>query len=510
MKNKVLAVTAVIAAGIIGAAIFAGSSTNAYAFKSSDDGKIHSGVFAGEIDLSGMTEEEAERAVSQYVEGLKSTEITLNAVGGNSVSVQAGTLGLAWDNKEIIEEAAGLGREGNVVQRYKQLKDLEHENKVYDIALSFNEGAVSSVVEEQCAVFNQEAVDASLKKTGNGFEVISGQNGLVVDVAASAKAVKQYLDSQWTKQPNDSVDLVVQVDEPRGKAEDLQEVKDVLGTFTTSYKTSASGRSANVKNGCDLINGTLLYPGEQMSVYEKVSPFTEANGYYMAGSYSNGLVVESLGGGICQVSSTLYNAVIRAEMQVDERYNHSMVVSYVDLSADAAISGTSKDFKFTNTSDYPIYIEGYTTESKNITFTIYGKETRDSNRKIEFESEMVERIDPVGERCVADGSKPVGSVSVQSPHIGYKAKYWKIVKVDGVETERTQLNSSSYIAAPKTATIGTAGDVTGTMSAAIATQSIDYCKAIAASLVQAAADAQAIEAANAAAAAAAADAAAGN
>ena len=123
---------------------------------------------------------------------------------------------------------------------------------------------------------------------------------------------------------------------------------------------------------------------------------------------------------------------------------------------------------------------------------------------------MVERIDPVGERCVADGSKPVGSVSVQSPHIGYKAKYWKIVKVDGVETERTQLNSSSYIAAPKTATIGTAGDVTGTMSAAIATQSIDYCKAIAASLVQAAADAQAIEAANAAAAAAAADAAAGN
>ena len=108
MKNKVLAVTAVIAAGIIGAAIFAGSSTNAYAFKASDDGKIHSGVFAGEIDLSGMTEEEAERAVSQYVEGLKSTEITLNAVGGNSVSVQAGTLGLVWDNKEIIEEAAAV------------------------------------------------------------------------------------------------------------------------------------------------------------------------------------------------------------------------------------------------------------------------------------------------------------------------------------------------------------------------------------------------------------------
>lgn len=510
MKKKGLLVTGIVAAGVVCAGIFTCASTNAYAFKASDDGKIHSGVFAGDIDLSGMTEEEAERAVSQYVESLKNTEITLNAVGGNAVSVTAGTLGLTWNNKEIIEEAAGLGREGNVVQRYKQLKDLEHENKRYDISLSFNEGAISSVVEEKCSAFNQEAVDAALKKVDGGFEVIPGQDGLVVDVASSAKAVQEYLNTQWTKQPNDTVDLVVQVDAPRGKTEDLQQVKDVLGTFTTSFKTSASGRSANVRNGCELINGTLLYPGEQLSVYEKVAPFTEENGYYMAGSYMNGLVVESLGGGICQVSSTLYNAVIRAEMQVDERYNHSMVVTYVDLSADAAISGTAKDFKFTNSSEYPIYIEGRTTDSKDITFTIYGKETRDPNREIIFESEELDRMEPVGEKCIADGSKPVGSISVQSPHIGYKAKYWKIVKVNGVETERIQLNSSTYSSSPRTATIGTAGDVTGTMSAAIATQSIDYCKAIAASLVQAATDANAIAAANAAAAAAAADAAAGN
>lgn len=509
MKKKGLLIS-ILTAGVIAAGIFSLSATDAYAYRASDDGRIHTGVYADEIDLSGMTKEEANRAVSQYVENLKNTEILLNAVGGNTVSVTAGTLGLTWDNKEIVEEAAGLGREGNVVQRYKELKDLEHENKIYDIALSFNEGAVTSVIEEQCASFNQEAVDATLSKTENGFEVVPGQNGLIVDVAKSAAAVKEYLDSQWTKQKDDTVDLVVVVDEPRGKTEELMQVKDVLGSFTTSFKTSASGRSANVRNGCKLINGTLLYPGEQLSVYEKVSPFTEENGYYMAGSYLNGLVVESLGGGICQVSSTLYNAVIRAELQVDERYNHSMVVSYVDLSADAAISGTAKDFKFTNTSEYPIYIEGYTTENKNITFTIYGKEMRDPNRELSFVSETIEQIDAEGEKCVADSSKPVGSVSVQSAHTGYKAKYWKVVKVNGEETERIQLNSSNYTAAPKTATVGTAGDVTGTMSAAIATQSIDYCKAVAASLVQAATDAQAVADANAAAAAAAADAAAGN
>lgn len=507
-KRSLLA--SIMAAGVICAGFFAVSGQDVFAYRASDDGRIHSGVYADSIDLSGMTSQEAEQAVSQYVEGLKSTEVTLNAVGGNTVSVSAGTLGLSWDNKEIIEEAAGLGREGNVVQRYKALKDLEHENMVYEIALSFNQGAVSSVIEEQCAVFNQEAVDATLTKDGNGFQVVPGQDGLVVDVAASASAVKEYLDSQWTKQAGDSVDLVVEVDEPRGKTEELEQVRDVLGTFTTSFKTSASGRSANVRNGCDLINGTLLYPGEQLSVYEKVSPFTEENGYYMAGSYLNGLVVESLGGGICQVSSTLYNAVIRAELQIDERYNHSMVVSYVDLSADAAISGTSKDFKFTNTLEYPIYIEGYTTDNKNITFTVYGKEARDPSREITFESETIEQIDPEGEKCIADSTMPVGSVSVQSPHIGYKAKYWKIVKVNGEETERIQLNSSSYIATPKTATVGTAGDVAGILSEAIATQSIDYCKAVAASLVQAATDAQAVAAANAAAEAAAADAAAGN
>lgn len=155
----------------------------------------------------------------------------------------------------------------------------------------------------------------------------------------------------------------------------------MLGTFTTSYSTSGANRSGNVKNGCSKINGTLLYPGDSFSAYETVSPFTEANGYYMAGSYSNGMVVESLGGGICQVSTTLYNAVLLAELDVTERFNHSMIVNYVDPSADAAISGTAKDLKFTNNLDCPVYIEGYTTSDKHITFTVYGQETRPSNRK---------------------------------------------------------------------------------------------------------------------------------
>ena len=105
------------------------------------------------------------------------------------------------------------------------------------------------------------------------------------------------------------------MDEPAGTAEDLAKVKDVLGTFTTSFSTSGGSRSANVSNGCSLINGTTLYPGEEFSTYEAVAPFSQANGYYMAGSYLNGQVVDSLGGGICQVSTTLYNDVLLSELK---------------------------------------------------------------------------------------------------------------------------------------------------------------------------------------------------
>jgi hypothetical protein len=181
--------------------------------------------------------------------------------------------------------------------------------------------------------------------------------------------------------------------------------------------------------------------------------------------------------------------VLRAELQVDERYNHSMIVNYVDMSADAAISGTSKDFKFTNNMDTPIYIEGYTTDDKQVVFNIYGKETRPSNRSLSFESVELEKKEPEGEKVVADPNLPVGEIHVQSAHTGYIGEYWKIVKVDGVEKERERINKSTYQAVPKTATVGTAADnpeISNAVKAAIATGSIESCKTTIAQLKDAA------------------------
>jgi len=208
----------------------------------------------------------------------------------------------------------------------------------------------------------------------------------------------------------------------------------------------------------------------------------------MAGSYLNGMVVDSLGGGICQVSTTLYNAVLLSELEVTERHNHSMIVSYVDPSADAAIAESSgKDFKFVNNTNYPIYIEGHT-EDKKITFTIYGVETRPENRTVKYESEVLERIEPTTETIIASASQPIGFIDVQSAHIGYKAQLWKIVEEDGVEVSREQVNSSSYKMTPRTATVGTATAdpaAKGAIDAAIATGSIDHVKAVAGAIVAA-------------------------
>lgn len=470
---------------------------------------IHRGIYVNDIDLSDKSAEEAKKEIEEYVSSFGDAQITLHIEEEGTIAATAADLGLKWGNEEILDEVASFGRDGDILRCYKELKDLEYKNKIYKVSFGFDKNKIRSLIEENAGKYNKESVNATLTKTDAGFQVTEGEAGKVIDTEASVDSVYGYLTQDWDGSACD-VDLVVKIDEPQGTAESLAQVKDVLGTFTTSYSTSGGSRSANVANGCSLINGTTLYPGEEFSAYEAVAPFSEDNGYYMAGSYLNGQVVDSLGGGICQVSTTLYNAVLRAELEVTERYNHSMIVTYVDPSADAAIAESSgKDFKFKNNREYPIYIEGYTTPEKKITFTIYGVEDRDSNREVEYESVVLERIEPDTEVIYTDASLPVGYCVVQSAHVGYRAQLWKVVKENGVEVSREQVNSSSYMKAPRSATVGVATEdplIYNAIMAAVATNSVDEVKAVskaykeaaAAQAAQAQAEAEAAAAAQAA------------
>ena len=447
---------------------------------------IKNGVYAGQINLSGMTADQASAAVEGFIAQLEGVEITLLAADGNQVMVTAGELGISWANPELVPEAMQLGTQGNVIERYKALKDLEHENKIFPILISFDLQTINDFLIEKCSIYDRDAEDAYLVRVDDQFQVVEGQIGYKLDVETSIDRINDYLVDEWDYQPC-SIQLDIAVEQPRGSVEELSVVQDILGTYTTSYASSNSSRSANVANGCKLIDGVTLYPGEEFSAYDAVAPFTEKNGYYMAGSYLNGKVVDSLGGGICQVSTTLYNAVLGAELEVTERHNHSMIVSYVSPSADAAIAESSgKDFRFVNNLDYPIYIEGYT-QNKRITFNIYGKETRDEGYKVRYESEVLEVINPTSDTIYADSSRPLGYIgNVESAHIGYKARLWKIVTQDGVEISRTLVNSSSYKMVPRSATVGTATadpQAYEEIMAAIGTGSIDHVRNVIALLM---------------------------
>ncbi len=462
------------------------------------DTVMKAGVYVEDISLEGMTAQEAQEAVEAYIASLEPIEITLVAAGGQEVLTTAGELGISWGNPEILQEALALGTKGNIVQRYKVLKDLEYENKVYPIELEFDITAINRILTEQCSQYDREAVDAGLSRENGEFVVQEGQEGYLLDVEQSIDTIYELLTGDWNREPC-SITLNIEVSEPRGTAEELRQVKDVLGTFTTSYSTSNSSRSANVANGCRLIDGTLLYPGDEFSCYDAVSPFTERNGYYMAGSYLNGKVVDSLGGGICQVSTTLYNAVLLAELDVTERHNHSMIVTYVDPSADAAIAESSgKDFKFVNSTDYPVYIEGHTSSDKKITFTIYGVETRDEGHSVQYVSEVLETIRPESEVLYPDATLPVGVVNITGAHIGYKARLWKVVKENGVEVSREVINTSTYKMVPRSAVVGISTpdpNAYNVLMEAIATNDINHVRNTASILAAQAAQAAAAQAA---------------
>ena len=239
--------------------------TTSYAKTASDE--IAAGVFVEDVDVSGMTKDEAKTAVDEYMAGKAEEKITFT-VGENELEVSRADIGLAWDNKEIIEEALALGKSGN----------LEFDNKVYELSYTADSELIQTIVTEKCTKYNQKAVNTGLKKTGSGFEVVGGKQGVVVDEASAADVVLDYIENEYDG-VSGRIAIPTMITEPLGSEEELSKVKDLLGSFKTSFKTSNAERSKNVNTGAVHIDGTVLYPGEVFSTYEYVTPFTEENGY---------------------------------------------------------------------------------------------------------------------------------------------------------------------------------------------------------------------------------------
>ena len=415
---------------------------------------IAKGVFIGSVDVGGMTKQEAHDAVEAYMDSLMATNFLLKSEVGQ-MNITAEEMKITTDVDTVVDEAYGIARYGDLISRYKETKDLENEPKVVDLSLSLDKQATANKIYDHRDELNVAAVDNSFRIENGNFVFIPGKIGNEVNIVDSVYTIRDFINDGWEPAKTE-IALVIDEVQPRGSEEELSKLTDVLGTFSTNFGSSAAGRAQNVRNACSKINGTILYPGEEFSAYEKISPFTQENGYGVAGAYENGQVVESVGGGVCQVATTLYNAVIRAELDITMRYNHSMLVSYVPPSDDAAIAGTYKDFRFKNNMDTPVYIEG-SSDGGILSFKVYGVENRPANRMVTFESETVEKKDPEVQFNVSV-EHDLGYIgTTQSAHQGLVARLWKIVTVDGVEQSREIFNKSTYNASPKVVTVGIRG-----------------------------------------------------
>lgn len=430
---------------------------------------IWDNIYVENVELSGMDEKEAREALETMADDYKAMEVKL-VVEESQKTVHLGELGLKIKNTdEILEKAIAYGKKGTVFGRYQKLKGLEDKALILEPIFSVNKTMMEEVITASFSELEGAAVDATIKRVDGQFVITDGKAGIKVDLKASMDVIEKHFDEEWEYNGVETIQLVTTVDEPNITKEQLQQVKDLLGTFSTSFN-NRNNRGKNITHAASRINGTLLLPGEEMSASDSMGSRNAENGYLEAGSYLNGTTVQTYGGGVCQVSSTLYNAVLLADLEITERHPHSMLVDYVNPAMDAAISEGSKDLKFKNNTDAPIYVEGYTNGGK-LVFAIYGKKAN-PNRTVSYVHEVLSTKDP-GKKFVASND-PIGTMKkTVSAHTGMKAKLWKVVTENGVEVSRTVVNNSSYGASPATYSVGIATDnaqAKSIVTSAIATQ----------------------------------------
>lgn len=439
---------AVLALGIINLILYKAVS------KYPDD-VICRNIYVGGADLSGMSRKEAEKALKKQLKKDKELTVTVK-VGKKTAESTLEELGLKYKGAgKAVDKAMEYGKKGSLWSRYWKLRKASKEKVVLDEMLSLDKKAAEEILTVRAVPLADHAKNASISRDGSEFKIEKEQKGETINVADTFADIVKHLNSGWDHKKF-SVKAEIQEEKPKVTAKDLESIQDELGSFSTD--AGSGERIQNLKTGVEKLNDTVLLPGEVLSIEEMTKPYTPENGYVMGSSYEGGRVVESYGGGLCQVSTTLYNAVIYAELEIVERYPHSMLVNYVTPSRDAAVAEGYLDFKFKNNYDTPIYISCGIDEANQLYFIIYGKDTRKKGRKVEFESEVIS-TEEGGVTYEENSEAPIGSMQpVSSAHAGTEAMLWKVVYQDGEEISREVFNNSSYQKSDAVIEVGTMSD----------------------------------------------------
>ena len=414
---------------------------------------IIDGVFIQGIDVSNLSVEDAKSKLSSIVNEYISKEITLK-YGDFSKTLVPSQFNVNFDVDSAVQTAYSIGRSGNVFENNFAIlnallnsnnigQNMEYDSELLDALLLELNNELPGRMENSCYYVDgtnliidsgKEGVNVDTEVLANriakALNDINNQDIVieipVVNVAPSPidldaiynEVHKDPVDAYYTTDPyvvhpsSTGLDFDISMDEAREMLKTYQEeytiplkvtypsvstndigseaFPDLLSSFRTSFTSSNSNRSTNIRLCSEKINGTVLMPGETFSFNQVVGKRTPEAGFKPATAYSGGKVVQEYGGGICQVSSTLYNAVLYANLEITERTNHGYKPSYVDPGLDATVSWGGPDFKFTNNRDYPIRIV-CDTSNKILNIYIYGLK-RDTDYKVVLDAQYVSTV----------------------------------------------------------------------------------------------------------------------
>ncbi len=401
-----------------------------------DKSVIPKGVYINEEHVGGMTIGEAKAWLAKKEDEISLSVFTLT-YGEQTLEIPFAELGLIFQNTtDVLYDAATTGQTGTLIDRYQELKDLENQRVLCTWSYSFDQ----MLLEEKTAAFAEviyvEPVDATIDRQNDEWFREPHIDGIEMDAEATLEAVRTAV-NEWNGQ-SVSVEAVVNVVSPKYTTELLNTITEIIGNAGTAMGGEVeTGRGKNVVRGAELMHGTILLPGESFSAHEKLAPFNEENGYDKAGEFRDGAVVDNWGGGVCQLTTTLYNAVLRAELQVDRRYNHSLVIAYESPGFDSTVNDDgSKDLVFTNPYDFPIYIEAKAwseTETLGLVYmAIWGTLTQEiREREVELYYKELEREDAVMNYIIDTKLEPGEKVVDQWEYPRLVIEAYKRVVVNG-------------------------------------------------------------------------------
>ncbi len=413
-----------------------------YSVVSAYENIIYPGVKIEEYNVENMTKEQALEFIKErYDKPLGNNSITL-VCKGKEYNIPYDSLNINYNIEEIVEEAFHYGKDQNTRSKFLTIKkpQFTYNNKSIDEILSTAEKSL-----------NNKAKNASITRKNGKFHITSE----VVKEEINKKKVKSQIDDAIISHIGESYryNIPLEIKEPKITKKKLENINQLIASAKTSYKPSTPARTKNISIATYANNGILLMPGDEYSFNKIVGDTTADKGYLPATVIIGDKLEQGLGGGICQVSTTLHNAVLKTGIIPTERLNHNMPVGYTELGMDATVAYGDVDYKFKNNLNYPIYIEGAVTDN-DVIFNIYSNSSLKS-KSYEFSQDIYGKY-PISTEYVYDNTIEKGKEKIKNPgSAGYKVKVYRTEYENGEKKDKILLNDDFYKPVKKVIAKGT-------------------------------------------------------